>query len=141
MEGNNRPGGSFLDAQSSVESTTSEAALRDHRGTNEDSRRFDDDSSGNNEDLVGHDQRADLARMVSRRNLIDGGQQHRLRSSSGTAAAQASAAAIAAQNNTGHLRRRSSMVRPPQPAGVHPTPVEDVQDERQSNQVREKHVS
>lgn len=137
MESNSmRDGNSLLDPQSSVASTISDNAMCEPGTNNGDSARFDEDSSSGNED-VGHDQRADLARMVSRRNLIDGGQQHRLRSSSGTAAAQAAAAAIAAQNNTGHLRRRSSMMRPSQPAGVHPAPADEVQDERQSNQVRE----
>ncbi|CAM9337890.1 unnamed protein product [Scytosiphon promiscuus] len=134
MESNSRRRNSLLDPQSSVGSTVSEDAGVSERGTNEDSARFDEDSSSSNDDSR-HDQRADLARMVSRRNLVDGGHQHRLRSSSGTAAAQAAAAAIAAQNNTGHLRRRSSMTRLPPPAGVHPAPAEEVQDESQSYQV------
>lgn len=110
----------FLEPQSSTASTIS--TERERRAGDTLNPRFDDDGSSSSDEEDGrHDQRADLQRMMSRRNFAvveSNGMRHRVRSSSG----------VESVSMGGEHRRRQPSVAPE----VDDSPPGD---QRQSNQV------
>ncbi|CAM9507934.1 unnamed protein product, partial [Ectocarpus sp. 4 AP-2014] len=119
-------------SQRSIASTVSDGMI-DRREPHRE-RFEDDDSSGSisSDEEARHDQRADLARMTSRRSfvVVDGAAagHHRPGSSSGTAAAAAAAQRVQNVNTAGqHRPRRSSM--------TETSEVVPADEQRQSNQV------
>lgn len=132
MEGG-EDSGSFLEPQSSIASTVSIGRDIDSReGGDRDPRTFDVDTESSSSEDCRHDQRADLQRMMSRRNfaVVDStGLRHRVRSSS----VLVESLRPEAHNTGGHGRRRSSITVAPEANEAPPG-----QDQRQSNQVRER---
>lgn len=127
----------FLEPEISVASTLSIGADREREARDTlHPRTFEDDtgSSSSEDEACRHDQRADLQKMMSRRNfaVVDGtgGLRHRVKSSSRVEPAAAPESHGSMGSGTGHGRRRSSMVAVPEANEASPG------DQPQSYQVR-----
>lgn len=140
MEGREDSGSSFLEPQISIASTLSIGAdIRETEGDSLNPRTFVDDadacsSDSEEEQECRHDQRADLQKMMSRRNfaVVDGGGlRHRVRSSSGLEPPAVRPEVHGGSMGGGghHGRRRSSMTVVPETNELPPG------DQRQSHQV------
>lgn len=138
MEGRDDGSSHFLEPQTSIASTLSADAdiSRERAGDSLNPRTFDemdDTASSTSDDEGRHDQRADLLKMMSRRNfaVVEGtGLRHRVRSSA--TGVEPSAVRPEAHGGPmhGHGRRRSSMTVVPEANELPPG------DHLQSNQVR-----
>lgn len=137
VEGREDSGSHFLEPQTSVASTVSIDTDSRERlaGDSLNPRTFDDDTgSSSSDEECRHDQRADLQKMMSRRNfaVVDGiGLRHRIRSSSGLEPSVRSEF-HGGSNGGGHGRRRSSMAVLPEANETPPV------EQPQSNQVCER---